>query len=122
MKKFFSTLILSLFLAIPCFGDDFSPAMMEGGIREGMSMSEVVRCIGVPKMVTKNSCGSETWVYDKTYKSTQEFYDKKWWFFLLFGRRKGCHGTITSEKTMTMTLDFGENNCLKSYSYKTSDF
>jgi len=122
MKKFFSTLILFSFLAFPCYGDEFIYGMSQGSIHAGMSQVDVVKCIGIPKMVTKNSCGCETWVYEKTYKSTQEIYNKSWLFLIFFGRRKGCHSTITSEKAMTLTLDFDENNCLKSFCYKTTDF
>lgn len=87
-----------------------------------MPQSEVLTCIGAPNMVTRNADGCETWIYEKVFQSTTEVYDKHWLFLLVFGRRKGCKHTETSQKKLSVILNFNQNSCLETYSYNSSNF
>lgn len=122
MKKSFTTLLLLIFLAIPCFSEEFTLGMVQQRIHIGMPQSEVVSCLGAPNMVTKGAEGLETWIYDKISQTTKETYNKHWFWLLITGRRKGCKKTETSQKTITVVLNFDENACLESCIYKTSNF
>ena len=122
MKKSFATLLLFVFLAIPCFSEEFTLGMVQQHIHTGMHQSEVVACLGAPNMVTKCAEGQETWTYDKISQTTKETYNKKWYFFFLFGKRKGCKKTEKSEKTITVVLNFDQNCCLETFMYKSSSF
>lgn len=122
MKKIFASLFISLFLAIPCFSEDFTLGMVQQRLHEGMSQSEIVCCLGTPNLITKNTEGCETWVYDKKSQSTTETCCRKWYWLLLKGKRKGCNSTETSQKALTVTLNFNKNSCLESYSYNSSSY
>lgn len=122
MKKSFATLLLLIFLALPCMCEEFTLGMVQQRIHTGMSQGEVVACIGAPNMVNKGAEGLETWTYNKISQTTQETYNKKWYFFLLFGKRKGCKRTETSEKSITVVLSFDEQCCLENIMYKTSSY
>lgn len=122
MKKRITTLFLLLFLAIPCFSEEFTLGMIQQRLHQGMSQAEVVTCLGAPNMVTKNAEGCETWVYDKISHSTSEVYHRSWVFLFLTGRRKGCKNVETSDKTITVTLNFDRNSCLQTFTYNTSNF
>lgn len=122
MKKTFVTLFLLIFLAMPCFSAEFTLGMVQQSLREGMSQADVVSCIGSPNLITKNSAGCEIWVYDKKSHSTLETYHRSWVFLFLTGRRKGCKRVESSEKSLTVILNFNQNACLESYSYNTSSY
>lgn len=122
MKKYFTTLLLFLCLATPSFCEEFTLGMIQQRIHQGMSQAEVVTCLGSPNLVTKNMEGCETWVYDKKSQSTKEIYNRKWYFLFLKGRRNGCKSTEISQKAITVTLNFGLNSCLESFSYSSTDF
>lgn len=122
MKKSFAILILILFLATPCLGDEFTLGSIQQRIHEGMSQSEIISCIGAPNIITKNAQGCESWVYDKVSESSSEVYNKGWFFLFLKGGRKGCKRTETSHKTITVMLNFDKNSCLESFSYDSRSF
>ena len=122
MKKFFVAMFVFLFLSIPCIAEEFTLGTIQQQIREGMSQSQVVSCLGAPNIVTKDSDGSETWVYEKSSQSTKESYHKSWLWLLFFGRRKGCQDKVTSQKTINLILNFDPNACLETYTYKASSF
>lgn len=117
-------IILTLFLSfiLPCFSEEFTLGTIQKKIHTGMSQSEVVNCLGAPNLVTKDIGGCESWVYDKISQSTKETYNKGWFWLLITGRRKGCQKTETSQKTITVTLNFDENSSLESFTYKSSSF
>ena len=122
MKKSFAILILLIFLAIPCFSEEFTLGMVQQRIHTGMSQSEVLACLGSPNIVTKSIDGLETWAYDKISQTSHETYNKKWFWMLITGRRKGCMKTETSQKTITVVLNFDKDCCLETFMYKTSSF
>lgn len=122
MKKSFTILVLFLMLAIPCFADEFTLGIVQKNIHAGMPQSDIVSCLGTPNMVTKNTEGCETWVYEKKSQSTKETYNKGWFWLLFKGGRKGCQKTETSEKAITLILNFNQNSCLETFSYNSRDF
>jgi len=122
MIKNLITLILFIFLAIPCFSNEFSLGIAQKSLYTGMPQPEVVSCLGAPDFVAKTSEGCETWVYERSFKSTHEVYDKSWLWLLFFGRRKGCQHTEISQKSINVVLNFDKNSCLENFSYKSSNF
>lgn len=122
MKKSFATLLMWLLLTLPCLSGEFTLGTIQQNIHSGMSQTEVVSCLGAPNMVTKDACGCETWIYNKISQSTTEVYNRKWYFLFLFGRRKGCKNTETSQKTITVTLNFNKDSCLECFTYNASSF
>lgn len=43
----------------------FTLGNVQSSVREGMSQEQVISCLGSPNIVTNDSSGNETWVYDK---------------------------------------------------------
>lgn len=122
MKKIFTILSLFLFLANPCLSDEFTLGKVQQVIHQGMSQAEIVSCLGSPNLITKNAEGCETWVYDKKSQSTKETCCRKWYWLFLKGKRKGCNSTETSQKSLSVTLNFDKDSCLESYSYNSSSY
>lgn len=117
-----TTLLLFIFLAIPCFSEEFTLGLVQQQLHAGMPQSDIVSCLGAPNMVVKNSEGCETWVYNKTSQSTRETYNKSWFWLLFAGRRKGCQSTETSQKSLTVVLNFNKNACLETFTYNTHNY
>ena len=122
MKKCFAILFLFVFLAIPCFSEEFTLGTVQQSLRQGMAQSEVATCLGAPNIVTKNAEGCETWIYEKTSKSTDTSYDKHWLWLLIFGKSKGSNHSEVSQKTMTVVINFDKDSCLQTFTYNASNF
>jgi len=122
MKKSFITLFLLIFLAIPCFSEEFTLGMVQQRIHTGMSQAEVTSCLGPPNVVTKGAEGLETWVYDKISQTEKETSNKKWLWQVITGKRKACRRNETTQKAITVVLNFDEHCCLENFMYKTGSF
>lgn len=122
MKKKITSLFILLFLAAPGFSEEFTLGMAQQCLHPGMSQSEIVCCLGAPNLITKNAQGCETWVYDKKSQSTTETCCRKWYWIFFKGKRKGCNSTETSQKALTVTINFDKNSCLEDFSYNSSSF
>lgn len=98
-------------------------------IRTGMSQTEVAEALGSPNIVTKDSEGNESWVYDKI--ATEVSYSKDsggigagavGWGIILGGYSKSAGAAAQTQKTLTIVIKFDENSLVKTLSYHTSKF
>ena len=94
-------------------------------IRIGMSQADVAAALGSPNIVTRDSEGKETWIYDKI--ATEAAYSKDMsatgLVLSLFGSYSKQAGTMSStQKTLTVITKFSKNNTLESFSYHASKF
>jgi outer membrane protein assembly factor BamE (lipoprotein component of BamABCDE complex) len=105
-------------------------------IRVGMSQADVAEALGSPNIVTKDSRGNESWIYDKI--ATEVSYSRdsggisggtagavgSW--SLLFGSKanysKEGGAMSQTQKTLTVVIKFDENSLVKTLSYHTSKF
>jgi outer membrane protein assembly factor BamE (lipoprotein component of BamABCDE complex) len=105
-------------------------------IRVGMSQADVAEALGSPNIVTKDSRGNESWIYDKI--ATEVSYSRdsggvsagtagavgSW--SLLFGGKANYSrdgGAMSqTQKTLTVVIKFDENSLVKTLSYHTSKF
>ena len=122
MKKCFATLVLLIFLAIPCFSEGYTLGMVQQRIHTGMSQSEVLACLGEPSVVMKCAEGQETWEYDKISQNVNEQKNENWFLRLITGKRKCCQKTEANQKTITVVLNFDKNTCLETFMYKSNKF
>jgi outer membrane protein assembly factor BamE (lipoprotein component of BamABCDE complex) len=107
-------------------------------IRVGMSQADVAIALGSPNIVTRDSSGKETWIYDKI--ATEASYSKS------SGNVKGAAGAggipgstlllgiigggasrdsgaaSTTQKTLTVVIKFDENALVETFSYHMSKF
>ena len=107
-------------------------------IRVGMSQADVATALGSPNIVTRDSGGKETWVYDKI--ATEASYSKSGsgiggglgagglaGTVLLLGGVGGGYsreaGAVSStQRTLTVVIKYDENSLVESFSYHRSKF
>jgi len=108
-------------------------------IRVGMSQADVAAALGSPNIVSKDSEGNESWIYDKI--ATEVSYARDtggvaggavsggvvgWMLGLAGGggaQYSKSTGTETqTQKALTVVIKFDENSLVKSLSYHTSKF
>ena len=118
--------------------EKISAGTVQREIRRGMSGAEVVSVLGSPNLVTTDSEGRETWVYDKV--STEQVYSTSQGGVgsLLGGLVGGAAGGLfggasgnvergsgaasTSQRTLTVVIKFDGQGMVRDYSYRQSSF
>ncbi len=115
---------------------EMTVGVVQKEIRVGMSQADVAEALGSPNIVTKDSEGNESWVYDKI--ATEVSYSKdsggigvgaggiiESWRVGLgggAGYSKSSGAAATTQKTLTVVIKFDENSLVKSLSYHSSKF
>lgn len=117
---------------------EMTVGIVQKEIRVGMSGAEVAAALGSPNIVTRDSEGKETWIYDKI--ASEASYSKSsrgvgggvgaggipgtTLILGLFGGNylKEAGAASTTQKTLTVIIKFGKNNLVESFSYHTSKF
>lgn len=94
-------------------------------IRIGMSQADVATALGSPNIVTRDSEGKETWIYDKI--ATEAAYSKDVGgtgliLALIGGYSKEAGAISTTQKTLTVIIKFDKSNAVESFSYHASKF
>ena len=107
-------------------------------IHVGMPQADVAVALGSPNIVSKDSEGNESWIYDKI--ATQVSYARdsggisaggagitaaSSWLLGLSGQAQYSKATGTetqTQKTLTIVIKFDENNLVKTLSYHSSKF
>jgi outer membrane protein assembly factor BamE (lipoprotein component of BamABCDE complex) len=91
-------------------------------IRVGMSQPDLATALGSPNIVTRDSEGRETWIYDKI--ATEASYSKSHGYgtILILGLSRDTGAISTTQKTLTVVIKFNEKNLVESFSYHTSKF
>jgi len=107
-------------------------------IRRGMSQADVATALGSPNIVTRDSEGKETWIYDKI--ATEASYSRGSSHMGAAGGGGGIGGTSlllgiigggylqeagavsSSQKTLTVIIKYNDNNEVDSFSYHASKF
>jgi outer membrane protein assembly factor BamE (lipoprotein component of BamABCDE complex) len=103
-------------------------------IRVGMSQTDVAKALGSPNIVTLDTNGKETWIYDKI--ASEASYSKS-----NIGGVTGAGGTSgntlllglitggyesgassTTQKTLTVVIKFDQDHVIESFSYHSSKF
>lgn len=102
-------------------------------LKKGMRQDEIILALGSPNMVTVDSAGLETWIYDKlrTEVSSAAAKDSVNILGGIIGGSAGVGGAVgsssgasnqtTSQKTLTVVLKF-KNKILEEYKYNATTF
>lgn len=136
MKKRILALALCLAITSPvlaartCKNTPLSPVQeqemtlgnVQRNVRIGSGQDEVVMALGSPNIVTRDSDGKDTWIYDKV--SSISSYDGKGFYatLILIGGGKSKENVQTVQKTLTVVIKFDKNNCVESFTYHMSKF
>lgn len=133
--------VLCLFLILPIIGcmtaaeheaslpssqeQEMTVGVVQREIRVGMSGADVAQALGSPNIVTKDSAGKETWVYDKIASEVSYSKDSGGTGLIinLFGGyNREAGATSTTQKTLTVVIKFDNNGLVESFSYHASKF
>ena len=117
---------------------EMTVGIVQKEIRTGMSQADVAEALGSPNIVTRDSEGKETWIYDKiaseaSYSNSsagvggQGLGAASPGSSLLLGMISGGYSkeagaTSSTQKTLTVLIKYGKNNLVESFSYHTSKF
>ena len=121
---------------------EMTVGVVQKEIRIGMSQADVAEALGSPNIVTKDSAGDETWIYDKI--ATEASYSRSGQsesvgggggigaligkVLILGGVGYGRSGGIeagasaTTQKTLTVVIKFDKGGLVKDFSYHASKF
>ena len=100
---------------------NITTGLVQKEIHEGMSQADVITVLGSPNIVTRDSNGLETWVYDKI--RTEQIYSKDSGYgnILVLGYQKESGAQISSQRTLTVILKFKEG-LVNEFSYHGTSF
>jgi hypothetical protein len=90
-----------------------------------MSGADVAEALGSPNIVTKDSAGNETWVYDKIASEVSYSKDAGGTGLIinLFGGYNREAGAVsTTQKTLTVVIKYDAKGLVESFSYHASKF
>lgn len=124
MKRMISCIISAFFLmgcasVQPVERGNLTPGMAKTTIVKGQTaQAEILEVFGSPNIVTKNKSGNEVWAYDKM--SVESGASEVYGTAILVGG-SGSRAS-TSTRTFTLMIEFGENDVVKDYSYRSSAF
>jgi len=104
---------------------EMTVGVVQKEIRVGMSGADVAQALGSPNIVTKDSTGKETWVYDKIASEVSYSKDAGGTGLIInlfggYGREAGA--VSSTQKTLTVVIKFDNNSRVESFSYHASKF
>jgi len=147
-KKVFNLFLMVSIISIlsaPAFSQKtLTVGIVQKSIVKGVTQEQVIMSLGSPNIVTQDSNGKETWVYDKMSSSISdsnknESAIRKGTFVRDSWHNLGMVLTLgllvkgepemtevsqiqTSQSTLTIVIKFDEHNLVESYSYHSSKF
>jgi len=114
---------------------EMTVGLVQKEIRIGMSQADVAEALGSPNIVTRDSAGKETWIYDKI--ATEASYSHSSGGVSGGGAAAGSSlvlgiigggysqaagASSTTQKTLTVIIKFSDKSLVDSFSYHSSKF
>ncbi|NIS76767.1 MAG: hypothetical protein GTO00_03905 [Deltaproteobacteria bacterium] len=113
---------------------EMTVGIVQREIHVGMSQPDVAEALGSPNIVTRDSDGRETWIFDKVASTAAYSKSAGYGTVLLIGifgdvaagaapgysREAGA--AETTQKTLTVVIKFDERSLVESFSYHASKF
>jgi outer membrane protein assembly factor BamE (lipoprotein component of BamABCDE complex) len=96
--------------------------VVQMSLHKGMSQSAVAEALGAPNIVTRDSNGIETWIYDKVASYASYKHSSIYGTILVLGGSSDSANTTTGQRTLTVIIKFDKNQKIKSFSYNSSKF
>lgn len=101
---------------------ELTVGVVQKEIKTGMSQADVATVLGSPNIVTRDSNGRETWVYDKIASEALRSESSAYGTLILVGAFGSSGAVSTTQKTLTVIIKFNENTNVESFSYHASKF
>lgn len=108
--------------------DRITVGTVQKEIRIGMSAASVARALGSPNIVTTDTERRETWIYDKIASDVNYSRSSGTIVGLIFGSSgvgagsTSAGSTSSSQRTLTVIVNFDANNDVRDFSYHSSRF
>ncbi|QMU55811.1 MAG: hypothetical protein GKS04_01215 [Candidatus Mycalebacterium zealandia] len=104
---------------------EMTVGIVQRDIQKGMSQADVAQSLGSPNIVTRDSEGLETWVYDKI--ASEASYSQSSGgvglvLSLLWGSAKSTGASSSTQKTLTVIIKFDDKKNVSSFTYHSSKF
>ena len=94
----------------------------QGQIKIGMSGGQVTQILGSPNIVSTAEDGTEVWVYDKISSSVSQS-SSNTGVWLIVGVASGSrYNRTSSQRTLTIIVNFDKNKKVRNLSYHSSSF
>lgn len=109
-------------IATPVAEQELTLGVVQKDIKIGSTQDEVALALGSPNIVTRDSDGKDTWIYDKV--SSISSYDEKGIYasIILAGYGKSKGNVQNVQKTLTVVIKFDSSNKVESFTYHMSKF
>ena len=109
-------------IASPVQEQELTLGIVQKDIKIGSTQDEVAIALGSPNIVTRDSDGKDTWIYDKV--ASINSYDSSGFGIgiILAGFAKTKANAITTQKTLTVVIKYDKNNSVESFTYHMSKF
>lgn len=100
----------------------FTLGVAQREIAQGMSQADVTTAIGSPNIVTKDSEGKETWIYDKIATDVRQSSRASGVFLLILSGCREESRCSSSQRTLTIVIKFNDSGLVDTVSYHSSKF
>lgn len=104
---------------------EMTVGIVQRDIQKGMSQADVAQSLGSPNIVTRDSEGLETWIYDKIASEasySQSSSGAGLVLSLLWGSSKSAGASSSTQKTLTVVIKFDTQKKVSSFTYHSSKF
>ncbi len=96
--------------------------IVQKDLHKGMSQADVATALGSPNIVTKDSEGQETWIYDKVAREASYSNSGTYLTLILFGTSSESGAASSTQKTLTVVIKYNEQSKVDSFAYHASKF
>jgi len=126
MKKLIILIVIALFMlqgyaiaAVTVQKSNLTAGMAKTKIIKGQTtQTQILEVFGAPNIITKNKSGYEVWTYDKV--SVEK--DNTAGYLSIIVAGIGKQGSSSSARTFTLMIEFGDDEVVKEYSYRSAAF
>ncbi len=91
-------------------------------LRAGMSQTDVASALGSPNIVTRDSDGRESWIYDKVATEASYSNSGHYLTLVLFGSGGSSGASSSSQRTLTVVVKYDASSRVDSFAYHASKF
>jgi outer membrane protein assembly factor BamE (lipoprotein component of BamABCDE complex) len=79
-------------------------------VKRGASSADVVEALSSPNIVTSNSDGTETWVYEKTFSERESAFNSN------------ASVSVSSTRNMIVVIKFDKNQVVENVQYRQTSY
>ncbi len=106
----------------PAQDTNMTLGVAQKNIKIGTPQDQVALTLGSPNIVTTDSDGKETWIYDKVSSVTSYNSSGFGVGIILAGYGKSKENAQSSQKTLTIVIKFDKTKKVESFQYHMSSF